>query len=93
MLNSITIGQYYPVDSPVHRLDPRIKLILTIGFIVSVFLAQSFCQLTARNAVCQHAIKESGIEIVASPNGTNSIHLVDGILLLQPVVGKQLDRC
>ena len=42
MLNNITIGQYYPVDSPVHRLDPRIKLILTIGFIVSVFLAQSF---------------------------------------------------
>ena len=42
MLNSITIGQYYPVDSPVHRLDPRIKLILTIGFIVSVFLAKSF---------------------------------------------------
>ena len=42
MLNYITIGQYYPVDSPVLRLDPRIKLILTIGFIVSVFLAQSF---------------------------------------------------
>ena len=42
MLNNITIGQYFPVDSPVHRLDPRIKLILTIGFIVSVFLAQSF---------------------------------------------------
>ena len=42
MLNNITIGQYFPVDSPVHRLDPRIKLILTIGFIVSVFLARSF---------------------------------------------------
>lgn len=42
MLNNITLGQYYPVDSPVHRLDPRMKLILTIAFIVSVFLAQSF---------------------------------------------------
>ena len=42
MLNNITMGQYYPVDSPVHRLDPRIKLILTIAFIVSVFLAKSF---------------------------------------------------
>ena len=42
MLNDITLGQYYPVDSPVHRLDPRIKLIATILFIVVVFLAGSF---------------------------------------------------
>ena len=42
MLNNITMGQYYPVDSRVHRLDPRIKLLLTIVFIVAVFLAHSF---------------------------------------------------
>ncbi len=42
MLNDITLGQYYPVDSPVHRLDPRIKLIATVIFIVDVFLAHSF---------------------------------------------------
>ena len=42
MLKNITMGQYYPVDSPVHRLDPRIKLILTIVFIVAVFLSQTF---------------------------------------------------
>ena len=42
MLSNITMGQYYPVDSPVHRLDPRIKLLLTIAFIVAVFLAKTF---------------------------------------------------
>lgn len=42
MLNNITMGQYYPVDSVVHRLDPRMKLVLTIAFIVAVFLAHSF---------------------------------------------------
>ena len=42
MLNNITMGQYYPVDSKVHRLDPRIKLILTIVFIVVVFMAKTF---------------------------------------------------
>ena len=36
------MGQYYPVDSRVHRLDPRIKLILTIVFIVIVFMAKTF---------------------------------------------------
>ncbi len=39
MLTDITMGQYYPVDSPVHRLDPRVKLILTILLIVIVFMA------------------------------------------------------
>ena len=42
MLNNITMGQYYPVDSKVHRLDPRIKLVLTIVFIVAVFMAKTF---------------------------------------------------
>ena len=42
VLNNITMGQYYPVDSKVHRLDPRIKLILTIAFIVAVFMAKTF---------------------------------------------------
>ena len=42
MLNNITLGQYYPVDSPVHRLDPRTKILLTLLYIVAVFLAKTF---------------------------------------------------
>lgn len=38
MLNDITLGQYFPGDSPVHRMDPRMKLILTIVYIVGVFM-------------------------------------------------------
>ena len=38
MLRDITLGQYYPVDSPVHRLDPRLKIILTFLYIIAVFL-------------------------------------------------------
>ncbi len=41
MLKNITMGQYYPVDSWVHRLDPRIKILLTVAMIVAVFLVQS----------------------------------------------------
>ncbi|MCR4706830.1 MAG: energy-coupling factor transporter transmembrane protein EcfT [Clostridiales bacterium] len=37
MLGDITLGQYYPGDSPVHRMDPRAKLILAIVYIVGVF--------------------------------------------------------
>ena len=39
-MRNITMGQYYPVDSFVHRLDPRMKLILTVVMIVTVFMVQ-----------------------------------------------------
>ena len=41
MLKDITLGQFYPVDSFVHRLDPRVKIILTFAFIVGVFLGST----------------------------------------------------
>ena len=41
MIKDITIGQYYPYDSPIHRLDPRLKLVLVIFLIVMIFLAQT----------------------------------------------------
>ncbi len=40
MIRDITFGQYYAVDSPVHRLDPRIKLFATLIYIISLFVAK-----------------------------------------------------
>ena len=42
MLKDITLGQYFPGDTVVHRLDPRTKLILVIVFIVALFQANSW---------------------------------------------------
>ncbi len=42
MLRDITLGQYYPADSAIHRLDPRVKLTATMLFIVSMFLFHTF---------------------------------------------------
>ena len=42
MLRNMTIGSYYPTDSPIHRLDPRIKLIAVVVFLVSLFLFDGF---------------------------------------------------
>ena len=39
MLKDITLGQYYPGDTLVHRLEPRTKLILTLVYIVALFTA------------------------------------------------------
>lgn len=41
MISDITLGQFFPGESPIHRLDPRTKIIMSIIFIVSVFLAST----------------------------------------------------
>ena len=41
MMKNITMGQYYPVDSWVHRLDPRTKILLTVAMIVAVFVVKT----------------------------------------------------
>ena len=40
-MKSIAFGQYYPADSPLHRLDPRIKIILAVLYIVCSFLCKN----------------------------------------------------
>lgn len=41
MIRDITIGQYYPAKSILHRLDPRVKLVSTLLYLVSLFLFRS----------------------------------------------------
>ena len=40
-MKSITLGQFYPADSILHRADPRMKVILTVLYIVATFLAKN----------------------------------------------------
>lgn len=42
MLTDITLGQYFPGNSPVHGLDPRTKIICVLLFITTIFLAESY---------------------------------------------------
>ena len=42
MIRDITIGQYYPTNSILHRLDPRVKLIGTMLFVISIFLLSTW---------------------------------------------------
>jgi energy-coupling factor transport system permease protein len=41
-MREVTFGQYYPVSSFVHKMDARIKILLTIAYIVAVFLVKEF---------------------------------------------------
>lgn len=41
MIRDITIGQYYPAKSPLHRLDPRVKIVATLLYLISLFTFRS----------------------------------------------------
>ena len=41
MIRDITIGQYYPAKSCIHRLDPRVKIVCTLLFLISLFVQNS----------------------------------------------------
>ncbi len=45
MLKDITIGQHFPGNSPVHRLDSRIKILVTIAYVVFLFLSSNIAGL------------------------------------------------
>ncbi len=42
MFRDVTFGQYYPTGSVVHRMDPRMKLLLTIMFVVAIFFVNTY---------------------------------------------------
>lgn len=45
MLRDITLGQYYPADSVIHKLDPRVKLFGTLVYIISLFCFKGLAAL------------------------------------------------
>ena len=41
-MRDVAFGQYYPTGSPIHRLDPRAKLIFSLLFMIFIFFAKSY---------------------------------------------------
>ncbi len=60
-LKDITLGQYFPGNSPVHRLDPRTKLIAVVLYIVALFLANWFVTYAIMLAVLAGSIAVSRV--------------------------------
>jgi energy-coupling factor transport system permease protein len=61
MIRDITIGQYYPVDSVIHRLDPRVKLLCTILYIFSLFMFDNFYGYIVAGAFLVFVIVQSKV--------------------------------
>ena len=61
MLKDITLGQYFPGHSAIHRMDPRTKLLLTIVYIVALFVAQNWISYLVMLVFLLTCIKISSI--------------------------------
>ncbi len=82
MIRDITLGQYYPVDSVIHRLDPRVKLVGTLVFILSLFLYRNFLVYAVAALFLGLVIKASKVPFKFMVKGLKAIM----ILLLITVV-------
>jgi len=42
MIKDITLGQFFPIDSPIHKLDPRAKILSAIVYIFAIFFVDGY---------------------------------------------------
>ena len=76
MIKDITIGQYIPGDSFVHKLDARVKILLSILFIVDLFLIKEFTGYIVIFAFVFLAIKISKIKFKYIYKGLKPIFIL-----------------
>ena len=63
MISDITLGQFFPGVSLIHRLDPRTKILIAVGYIVAVFLANNPVAFFALSLLTVILISISGIAV------------------------------
>ncbi len=73
MLRDITLGQYYPTDSVLHRMDPRTKLAGTLVYIITLFLADNLFTYLAAALFLAAAIRLSHVPVKFMVRGLKAI--------------------
>lgn len=73
MLKDVTIGQFFPGNSFVHRLDPRMKLMLTLLYVVALFLVPDFWGFLVIGALMGLVVAFSGISLRVVFRGLKSL--------------------
>ena len=63
MLKDITLGQYFPGESVIHKLDPRYKIIITFLFVVAVFSVRNYAGYLPAFLYVSAAVAISGINL------------------------------
>ena len=91
MLRDITLGQYYPADSILHRLDPRVKFVGTIVYVVSLFLFHNWGYLLG-TVFLAVMIKLSKVPFKFITKGLKSIFVLLAITMVFNILSRRV-RC
>ena len=76
MLRDITLGQYYPADSVIHKLDPRVKLFSTMIYIISLFCFRGVAALAIATVFLITVIKLSKVPFKFMVKGLKAIMIL-----------------
>ena len=76
MIRDITLGQYYPVDSLLHKLDPRVKLSGTLLFLISLFLIKNIWGYGIATLFLAYVIQSSKVPFKYMIRGLRAVLLL-----------------
>ena len=76
MLRDITLGQYYPGNSLIHRLDPRVKIIATFVFIIALFIAHDYIGFLICAACLMVTVAASSVPLSFILRGLKPIFII-----------------
>ena len=76
MIKDITIGQYFPGESFIHRLDPRVKLVLTFVNILAIFMCRNFFSLALMSCYALFSILLSRVSLKVILKGLRMIFMI-----------------
>lgn len=73
MIKEVTIGQFFPGNSPIYKLDPRVKIIITLLYIIALFICKSFLPLIVLSSLAIISVIISKIPFKTVFNGLKMI--------------------
>jgi energy-coupling factor transport system permease protein len=73
MIRDITLGQYYPAKSVIHQLDPRVKLVATMLYVISLFVAKGILGYVIATIFLAIVIKTSKVPFKFITKGLKAI--------------------
>ncbi len=76
MLKDITLGQYFPGNSPIHKMDPRAKLVMLVVYIVALFVATSWISYGVMLAFLAMVIAISKIPLKSIVRGMKPLVMI-----------------
>lgn len=76
MLKDVTLGQYYPADSLIHRLDPRVKLVATLIYLITLFTFRGPIALAVATAFLVFLIRTSKVPFSFMVKGLRTILVI-----------------